>query len=92
MQQNSRFVGFNHAKISEIEWKSHVCSSALCNNMFVRVCFVFSTLFEKEVSEPFDPLEQVSCRSEQCVPRYGWIFSDPATKKLLGRFLMSGKV
>jgi len=56
---------FNHAKLPKIEYKSRVYSSALCNNIFVRIWIFLSTSFEKkQVSEPFEPFERFVRGSE----------------------------
>jgi len=55
MQQNSKVPGvvFNQGKLPEIVHKIPVYSSALRNKIFVRTWIFFSTLFVKQVSEPF---------------------------------------
>ena len=53
---------FNHAKLGEIEYKSPVHSSALCNNIlvFVRILIFLSTSFKKkQVSKPSEPFERL---------------------------------
>jgi len=65
MPQNTKnFQLLKHAKLSEIEYKTPVYSNVLCSNMFVRIWIFLSNLFEKQVSQPFEYLEQFTSGSE----------------------------
>ena len=71
MLQNTNFLVFNNVKLPEIEYKSPVCSNALCVNISVRIWIILSTSFENQVLEPFEPLERFDLRVtlSNCVPR-----------------------
>ena len=47
---------FEYAKLQEIEYKSLVYSSVLCNNVFVLIWIFLFTSSEKQVSEQFELL------------------------------------
>ena len=74
------FLVFNHAKLPEIEYESPVYSSALCNNIFIRICIFVSTLFEKQVLKPFEPLVRFVRGSEWlCANAWADNFREAAT-------------
>ena len=47
----------NHAKLFEIVYKKPAYSSALSNNIYVRIWIFLSTSFEKQIPGLFEPLE-----------------------------------
>jgi len=58
MLQNSKISGVQPCKFARNWVQNPVYSSALCNNIFVRIWIFLSTSFEKGVLEPFEPLER----------------------------------
>jgi len=57
--QYSKVSGIQPCKVTKNWVQNRVYSSALWNNIFVRIWIFLSTSFEKkQVSEPFEPFEQ----------------------------------
>jgi len=51
------FPVLKQAKLQEIVYEDPVYSSALGNNIFLRIWIFLSTSFEEQGSKPFEPLE-----------------------------------
>ena len=92
--QNKTFLAFNHAKLPEIEYKSPVYSSTVCNNIiFVRNwIFLSISLKKNKYRSRLNPSNNLCVALSNCVSRYERIISEKQQKKSLGKILISSKV
>jgi len=75
------FLVINRAKLPEIVYKNPVFCSAFCNNIFVRISIFLTTSFEKQISELFEPSNDLRVALGNCVQRYKRIISEKQQQK-----------
>jgi len=76
MLQNSKVYGVQPCEVPEVEYKSPVYSSALCNNIFMRIWIFLSTSLKRKYQNRLNPSNNFRVALSNCVSRYGRIISE----------------